>query len=117
MAAVMTLTPLLLLICSNIFMTVAWYGHLKFTDARLWIVILASWGIALVEYCFAVPANRIGYLHGWTAGQLKITQEIVTLLVFALFAVVVLGEQLGWRHLGAFACMIGAACFMFLGRN
>ncbi len=113
----MTLTPLFLLVASNLFMTAAWYGHLKFTDTRLWIVILASWGIALVEYCFAVPANRIGYLHGWSAGQLKIAQEIITLLVFAGFAVLVLGEQMGWRHLGAFACMVGAACFMFLGRT
>lgn len=117
MARSMTLTPLLLLVCSNIFMTIAWYGHLKFTDTRLWIVILASWGIALVEYCFAVPANRIGYLHGWGAGQLKITQEIVTLLVFAGFAYFVLGEHLGWRHVGAFACMVGAACFMFVGKS
>jgi uncharacterized protein (DUF486 family) len=112
----MTLTPLFLLIASNVFMTLAWYGHLKFTDTRLWIVILASWGIALVEYCFAVPANRIGYLQGWTAGQLKITQEIVTLAVFAVFAVTMLGEPIGWRYAGAFACMVGAAAFMFLGR-
>jgi hypothetical protein len=113
----MTLTPLFLLICSNIFMTIAWYGHLKFTDTRLWIVILASWGIALVEYCFAIPANRIGYTHGWSAGQLKVTQEIVTLVVFALFATLVLKEPLGLRHLGAFACIIGAAAFMFAGRS
>ncbi len=113
----MTLTPLFLLIASNIFMTLAWYGHLKFTDTRLWIVILASWGIALVEYCFAVPANRIGYLQGWSAGQLKITQEIVTLVVFAVFAVTVLGEAMSWRHLGAFVCIVGAAAFMFAGRS
>ena len=112
----MTLTPLVLLVCSNIFMTVAWYGHLKFTDVRLWIVILASWGIALIEYCFVVPANRIGYMHGWSVGQLKITQEVVTLAIFAIFSVTVLGEPIGWRYAGAFACMIGAACFMFVGR-
>ena len=113
----MTLTPLFLLVASNVFMTLAWYGHLKFTDTKLWIVILASWAIALVEYCFAVPANRIGYLHGWTAGQLKITQEIVTLAVFAIFAATILGEPIGWRYLGAFACMAGAAAFMFVGRG
>ncbi|TZG25239.1 DMT family protein [Sphingomonas montanisoli] len=110
------MTPLLLLVCSNIFMTIAWYGHLKFTDARLWVVIVASWGIALIEYCFAVPANRIGYMHGWSAGQLKITQEIITLLVFAVFALLVLKEPIGLRHLGAFCCLIGAAAFMFAGK-
>jgi len=109
--------PVVLLLISNVFMTFAWYGHLKFTDRPLWLVVLASWSIALIEYCFAVPANRIGYLHGWSAGQLKITQEIVTLLVFAVFAVVVLGEPLGWRHAGAFACLIGAAAFMFAGKS
>lgn len=109
--------PLLLLVCSNLFMTIAWYGHLKFPDARLAIVIVASWAIALVEYCFAVPANRIGYAQGFSGGQLKIMQECVTLLVFALFAIVVLKEPLGWRYLGAFVCIIGAAAFMFVGRT
>jgi uncharacterized protein (DUF486 family) len=109
--------PLLLLVCSNLFMTIAWYGHLKFPDARLAIVILASWGIALVEYCFAVPANRIGYAQGFSGGQLKIMQECVTLFVFAIFAIVVLKEPLGWRYLGAFACIVGAAAFMFVGRT
>jgi uncharacterized protein (DUF486 family) len=113
----MTLTPLLLLLCSNVFMTLAWYGHLRFTDTRLWIVVVASWGLALIEYCFAVPANRIGYLHGWTPAQLKISQEVITLAVFAVFAGVVLGEPVGWRYFGAFACMVAAACFMFLGRS
>jgi uncharacterized protein (DUF486 family) len=112
----MTMLPLLLLVCSNVFMTIAWYGHLKFTDTRLWIVILASWGIAFVEYCFAVPANRIGYTHGWSAAQLKITQEIVTLIIFAVFAVFVLKEPIGLRHLGAFVCVVGAAAFLFVGR-
>ena len=110
------MTTLALLVCSNIFMTIAWYGHLKFTDARLWIVILASWGIALVEYCFAVPANRIGYLHGFSGGQLKIMQECVTLVVFALFAVLVLKEPFTLRYLGAFICIAGAAAFMFWGK-
>ena len=110
------MTTILLLIVSNIFMTVAWYGNLKFPDARLWVVILVSWSIALVEYCFAVPANRWGYTHGFSGGQLKITQEVITLLVFFVFAVVVLKEPIGWRHAGAFACLVGAAAFMFAGR-
>ncbi len=106
-----------LLILSNCFMTVAWYWHLKGgMDKPLIAVIAISWGIALFEYCLAVPANRIGYAHGWTGGQLKVTQEVVTLLVFAVFAVTVLGEPLGWRYLGAFACLIGAVAFVFIGR-
>jgi uncharacterized protein len=107
---------ILLLLISNIFMTLAWYGHLKFPQLPMLTAILIGWGIALVEYSFAVPANRIGYAHGFTGGQLKITQEIITLLVFAVFAVVVLKEPLGWRYLGAFACIAGAAAFMFVGR-
>jgi uncharacterized protein (DUF486 family) len=109
---------LALLVVSNVFMTTAWYWHLKGGMAKpLAIVILISWGIAFVEYCFAVPANRIGFAHGWTGGQLKITQEVITLLVFGIFSVAVLGEQLSWRHAGAFACLVGAAAFMFAGRN
>lgn len=111
------MTTLLMLIVSNSFMTLAWYGHLKFPDTKLWVVILASWGIALVEYCFAVPANRIGYAQGLSGGQLKIMQECVTLGVFAIFAVLVLKEPIGWRYLGAFACILGAAAFMFAGRT
>lgn len=103
----------LMLTASNLFMTIAWYGHLKFTDRPLWQVILVSWGIALIEYCFAVPANRYGYLNGFTAGQLKVIQETVTLLVFAVFAIFVLGEHLTWKHLGAFTCLVGAVGFMF----
>ena len=105
-----------LLIISNIFMTFAWYGQLKFPNWTVWTAILVGWGIALLEYCFAVPANRIGYAHGFTGGQLKITQEVITLAVFAVFAAVVLKEPVGWRYLGAFACLIGAAAFMFIGR-
>lgn len=106
-----------LLIASNIFMTVAWYWHLRDGGTKpLLLVILISWGIALIEYCFAVPANRMGYAAGWSGGQLKITQEIITLLVFAGFSVMFLGEALSWRHAGAFACMVGAAAFMFAGR-
>ena len=112
----MTLSPLILLICSNIFMTVAWYGHLRFTDARLWVVILASWGVALVEYCFAVPANRIGYASGWSGGQLKIAQEAITLIIFGGFMVLVLGEPLHWRHFAAFLCIMAAVGFLFVGK-
>jgi hypothetical protein len=106
----------LLLTISNIFMTLAWYGHLKFPHLPLISAILIGWSIALLEYCFAVPANRIGYAHGFSGEQLKIIQEIITLTVFAVFAVVVLKEPIGWRYLGAFACIAGAAAFMFAGR-
>jgi len=107
---------ILLLLISNIFMTLAWYGHLKFPHVPMLTAILIGWGIALIEYSFAVPANRIGYAHGFTGGQLKITQEIITLTVFAVFAAVVLKEPISWRYLGAFACIAGAAAFMFVGR-
>lgn len=108
---------LMLLAASNLFMTTAWYWHLKGGMARpLWSVILISWGIALFEYCLAVPANRIGYANGWSAGQLKIAQEVIALIVFGGFMVVVLGEPLGWRHAGAFLCLIGAVAFLFGGR-
>lgn len=107
------MNTVLLLVASNVFMTVAWYGHLKHADRPLWQVILASWLIAGVEYCFAVPANRMGYQAGFSAGQLKIMQEVITLLVFAVFAVWWLGETLRWNHAAAFACMVGAVAFMF----
>ncbi|MDB5698396.1 MAG: hypothetical protein JWN69_1200 [Alphaproteobacteria bacterium] len=108
---------ILLLLCSNVFMTIAWYWHLKGGMAKpILLVILISWGIALVEYCFAVPANRIGYAGGWSAGQLKITQEAIALLVFGGFMVWVLGEPLGWRHAAAFVCIMAAVAFMFVGR-
>jgi uncharacterized protein (DUF486 family) len=82
----------------------------------LWVVIPISWGIALFEYCLAVPANRIGYAHGWSAGQLKVAQEAIALIVFGGFMVWVLGEPLHWRHLGAFLCLMGAVAFLFWGR-
>ena len=110
------MTTILLLICSNIFMTLAWYGHLKFPHLPMVSAIFIGWGIALVEYCFAVPANRIGYAHGFSGGQLKIIQEIVTLGVFAIFAAIVLKEPIGWRYVGAMLCVMGAAGFMFAGR-
>jgi len=106
-----------LLIVSNIFMTLAWYGQLRFPSWTIGTAILVGWSIALFEYCFAVPANRIGYAHGFTGGQLKIMQEVVTLGVFALFAAIVLKEPVGWRYFGAFACLAGAAAFMFVGRT
>lgn len=106
-----------LLLASNIFMTIAWYWHLKGGMHKpLLLVVLISWGIALVEYCLAVPANRIGYAHGWSAGQLKIAQEAIALTVFGAFMVLYLGEPLHWRHLGAFLCLMGAVAFLFGGR-
>src|SRR3569833_246334 len=103
---------ILLLIASNLFMTVAWYWHLKGGMGRpLLLVILISWAIALVEYCFAVPASRIGYAHGWSAGQLKIVQEAIALVIFGGFLVLVLGEPLSWRHLAAFVCLLGAILY------
>lgn len=105
-----------LLLISNIFMTIAWYGQLRFPQWTVVTAILVGWGFAFLEYCFAVPANRIGYASGFTGGQLKIVQEVITLTVFAVFAAVVLREPITWRYLGAFACIVGAAAFMFVGR-
>ena len=105
---------ILLLCCSNIFMTFAWYGHLKYGHAwPLWKAVLVSWGIALVEYCFAVPANRIGAGAGFTGFQLKIAQEVVTLLVFIVFAVTFLKERLAWNYLVACGFLAVAAFFAF----
>lgn len=101
-----------LLLASNIFMTFAWYGHLKFPDTPLWKVVLISWAIAFFEYCLMVPANRYGYLQ-FTGVQLKTIQEIITLVVFCGFAVLYLGETLKWNHLVSFVCLIAAAYFMF----
>jgi uncharacterized protein (DUF486 family) len=106
------ITPLLLII-SNIFMTVAWYGQLRFPNWSIMTAIVVGWSVALLEYCFAVPANRIGYAHGFSGGQLKVMQEVITLAVFAIFAALVLKEPIGWRYMGAFACLVGAAAFMF----
>ena len=107
----------LLLTLSNLFMTTAWYWHLKGGMNRpLFVVILISWAIAFVEYCLAVPANRIGYSSGWSAGQLKIVQEALALLIFGGFMVMVLKEPLHWRHLAAFVCMMAAVGFMFVGK-
>jgi uncharacterized protein len=106
---------ILLLFGSNVFMTIAWYGHLKFRDYPLWKVVLAAWGIAFFEYCLQVPANRIGYGE-FSAGQLKIIQEIITLTVFAVFSFLYLGEAVTWRYAGAFVCLLGAVAFMFVGK-
>jgi uncharacterized protein (DUF486 family) len=103
---------ILLLFGSNLFMTAAWYGHLKYRDAALWKVVLVSWGIAFFEYCLQVPANRIGAAE-FSSSQLKVIQEVITLVVFAGFAVFYLGETLRWNHLGAFVCLVGAVLFMF----
>jgi uncharacterized protein (DUF486 family) len=106
--------PVLLLVCSNVFMTFAWYGHLKFTDRSLWLVILASWGIAFFEYCLAVPANRWGHVVYSTA-ELKTMQEVITLVVFAFFSVFYLGERLTLNHAVGFALIFGGAFFVFKG--
>lgn len=109
---------ILLLVISNLFMTIAWYWHLKGGMGKpVLLVILISWGIALVEYCFAVPANRIGFASGWSPGQLKITQEAIALIVFGGFMVTVLGEPLHWRHAAAFLCIMAAVGFLFVGRS
>ena len=104
---------LTLLIASNIFMTIAWYGHLKYGhDWPLWKAIVISWGIALIEYCLAVPANRLGY-GAFTGFELKIMQEVVTLAVFSVFALVFLKERFAWNYVAAFACLGAAAYFAF----
>ncbi|MFO7676165.1 MAG: DMT family protein [bacterium] len=101
-----------LLLVSNVFMTFAWYGHLKYKSSPLWLVILASWGIALFEYCFQVPANRIG--HGqFTAAQLKTIQEVITLVVFSGFSVLYLKESLRWNYLVGFGLIALAVFFIF----
>jgi uncharacterized protein (DUF486 family) len=107
-----------LLIASNLFMTVAWYWHLKGGMSKpLAIVVLISWGIAFFEYCLAVPANRIGFASGWSAGQLKVAQEAIALIVFGGFMVTVLGEPLHWRHAAAFLCIMAAVAFLFVGKQ
>ena len=110
------LASILLLTCSNVFMTFAWYGHLKFKDQPLWVVILASWGIAFFEYCLMVPANRWGN-DNWSATELKIIQEVITLVVFSVFALVYLREKLQWNHLAAFVCILAAVAFTFLPKK
>jgi uncharacterized protein len=105
----------LLLICSNIFMTIAWYGHLKYRRTPLLAAIVVSWLIAFVEYCFQVPANRIGY-GAFSGFQLKIIQEVITLCVFTAFAWIYLGEEITWNYGLAFVCLLGAVAFAFWGK-
>ncbi len=104
---------IILLTVSNIFMTFAWYGHLKFKEMALWKVILISWGIAFFEYCLMVPANRHGFANGMNGFQLKMTQEVITLVVFAVFAVWYLKEPFHWKYLVSFIFLLGAVYFMF----
>jgi hypothetical protein len=107
-----SMRTILLLLVSNVFMTVAWYGHLRFKTSPLWIAIVVSWGIAFFEYCFQVPANRLG--HGqFSAAQLKTIQEVISLVVFAGFSVTYLKEPLRWNYLVGFALLIAAAFFLF----
>ena len=106
------MTTILLLTLSNIFMTFAWYGHLKYRHAPLFKVIVISWLIAFAEYCFQVPANRWGS-NTYSTYQLKILQEVITLVVFVFFAKLVLGESMRWNHMVAFAFLAGAAWFAF----
>lgn len=103
---------ILLLTVSNVFMTIAWYGHLKYKSTPLWIAILVSWGIAFVEYCFQVPANRIGHAD-FNAAQLKTIQEVITLIVFCVFSVLYLREPLKWNYVVGFAMIVGAVFVIF----
>lgn len=114
-----------LLLIANVFMTFAWYGHLKLqqmkvigADTPVWVIILISWGLALIEYCFMVPANRMGFSgNGGTFSlmQLKVIQEVITLLIFTLFSVLIFkGESLHWNHFAAFCCLIAAVYFVFM---
>ena len=121
------IVTILLLIVSNVFMTFAWYGHLKLQSTGvsknwpLFVVILVSWGIALFEYSFQVPANRMGFQENggpFSLFQLKILQEVITLTVFTIVAMFLFqGEKLHWNHVAAFLCLIGAVCFTFLPKN
>ena len=108
--------PIVLLTCSNIFMTIAWYGHLKFKDKPILIVILVSWGIAFFEYVLQVPANRWGS-NTFTPYQLKIIQEVITLTVFAVFAMLYFKTMPAWNHVAAFLCIIAAVAFTFLPKH
>ena len=101
-----------LLLISNIFMTFAWYGHLKFREVPLWKVILVSWGIAFFEYCLQVPANRIG-AKTFSPDQLKVIQEVITLAVFSVFSVLYLKQPLRWNHIAGFAMIVAAVGVIF----
>jgi uncharacterized protein (DUF486 family) len=105
----------LLLLASNVFMTAAWYGHLRHRQVALWQAILVSWGIAFFEYCLQVPANRIGYVAGFSAAQLKTMQEVITLVIFAVFSVLYLKVPFTLNHLVGFALIAVGAFFVFKG--
>ena len=107
-----SLIPLAMLVLSNIFMTFAWYGHLKFKESPLWVVILVSWGIAFFEYCIQVPANRLGNSY-FSVAQLKVAQEVITLIVFAVFSVLYLKEELKWNYIVGFLLILLAVFFVF----
>ncbi len=107
------MTTVVLLTISNVFMTIAWYGHLKYKDKALWLVILASWGIAFVEYCFQVPANRIGHNQGYSGAELKTIQEVITLVIFCVFSLLYLREPLKWNYLVGFGLIAAAVFFVF----
>lgn len=118
------IVTILLLVISNVFMTIAWYGHLRLQSAGiakdwpLYSVILTSWGVALFEYCFMIPANKIGFHENggpYSLFQLKVIQEVISLTVFTLLAIFFFsGEKLHWNHVAAFICLVGAVCFTFL---
>lgn len=106
------LLPVFMLLASNVFMTFAWYGHLKYTNSPIWIAVIASWGIAFFEYWLAVPANRIGH-QVYSAAELKTMQEVITLIVFAGFSVLYLKESLTWNHAIGFCFIAIGAAFVF----
>ena len=108
------IAPILLLVASNIFMTFAWYGHLKVEHRPIWLLVLVSWGIAFFEYCLAVPANRIGR-EVYSPAELKTMQEVITLAVFAVFSITYLGERFTLNHLIGFALIAAGAVFIFRG--
>ncbi|MBN2695525.1 DMT family protein [bacterium] len=108
--------PIILLLFSNIFMTFAWYGHLKYKQTSIILVILISWGIAFFEYCLQVPANRIGHSY-YSAAELKIVQEVITLVVFSVFSIFFLKENLKWNHIAAFCCILMAILFIFIPKK
>lgn len=108
------IAPIIMLIASNVFMTFAWYGHLKFPNRSLIVVILVSWLIAFFEYCLAVPANRLGHA-AYSTAQLKTIQEVITLIIFAIFSITILGEKLTLNHLVGFSFICLGAFFVFKG--
>ena len=110
----MTIWPIVgLLLASNVFMTVAWYGHLRFLNVPIWLAVLGSWSVALLEYCFQVPANRWGAQAGFAAAHLKTIQEVITLAVFCAFSTMYLGEPLRWNHIVGFLFVAAGAAFVF----